>query len=292
MIHNEKILSMMRFCEPMYKHTTFRIGGPCDIWAVPEDLESLSEILKLCIRDGIPVMAVGNGSNLLVKDQGLKVCLINLDAGSFKDIRIEGDAAEAGAGISLTRMLNILCDNGLGGLEFLSGIPATVGGALAMNAGGGTSIGDSVEQVTVIDRKGQISDLKKNELVFRYRWSNLEKYIILKAKFKLKKSSHSDVRGKMNKYLAEKVQNQELDKPSAGCVFKNPENDSAGRLIDASGLKGKNVGDAAISSKHANFIINTGNARCEDVLELINIVRDKVKKDYNIELEPEIKILG
>jgi len=290
-MEKQKILSMLRFCEPMHKHTTFRIGGPCDIWAGPQDLESLSEILKLCRYDSIPVMAVGNGSNLLVKDKGLKACLINLGSDSFKDIKIEDDVVKAGAGLSLTKMLNILCDNGLGGFEFLTGIPATVGGALAMNAGGSASISDFVEQVTVIDQKGQISDLEKKELVFRYRWSNLEKYIILRAKFKLKKSSHSDVRDKMKKYLAEKVEKQELDKPSAGCVFKNPEGDSAGRLIDASGLKGKNVGDAVISRKHANFIINKGNARCEDVLRLMDIIRDKVKKDHGVELEPEIKVL-
>ena len=186
----------------------------------------------------------------------------------------------------------MFCNKGLGGLEFLAGIPAAVGGALVMNAGGKTSIGDFVEEVTVLDKDGQIRRLGKKEIIFRYRGSNIEKYIVLGAKLKLEKCDKKEISQKIKKILAEKRQRQELDKPSAGCVFKNPPDDSAGKLIDFSGLKGKKVGDAAVSVKHANFIINAGRATCDDVLKLMDMIKDKVKKDHNIELEPEIKILG
>ena len=286
---NEKILSMIKFGELMSKHTTFKIGGPVDIWAQPEDMESLSEILNLCRQDNLPVMAIGNGSNLLIKDKGFKACVINMGADNFKGIKIDDNSVTVGAGFNLPKLLNALCEKGLSGLESLAGIPATVGGALAMNASG---IGDFVQAVTAVDKNGQIVNLEKKGLIFRYRGSNLEKYIILKAKLKLKNSGTKAIRDKMKGYLSEKIKKQELSKPSAGCVFKNPEGDSAGRLIDASGLKGKNVNGAFVSTKHANFIINMGNARCDDVLKLMDIVRGKVKKDHGISLEPEIKVLG
>jgi len=294
MISNEKILSMFKFCEPMHKHTTFKIGGPCDIWAEPHDLESLNEILNICRQDGIRVMVVGNGSNLLIKDKGVNACIISLNSVAFKDIKIDDYIVSVGAGCSLSKLLNVLCENGLSGMEFLAGIPASVGGALVMNAGDGRDlqISDVVEEVTVIDLKGQINVLKEKELVFRYRGSNLEKYIVLKASLRLERSNAVHVRDKIRSCMSEKIEKQELDKPSAGCVFKNPAGDSAGRVIDLSGFKGKNVNDAFVSKKHANFIINAGNAKCADVLKLMDLVRDKVKKDHGVELEPEIKILG
>jgi len=289
--NSNNILSMMKFCEPMARHTTFRIGGPVDIWAQPQDNQSLNEIIDLCRQDGIPFYVVGNGSNLLVKDQGIKGCVINFNTDSFKTIKTEDVYVTVGAGCELARLLNVLSENGLCGLEFLAGIPATVGGALAMNAGWTKAqIGDFVEEVTVMDNKGCLLTLQKKEIIFAYRNCSLDKYIILSAKLKLEKSSKNEVSDRIKKYITEKRIKQELDKPSAGCIFKNPTGDSAGRLIDVSGLKGAAVGGAMVSNKHANFIINNGNATCKDVLNLIEVVRDKVKKDHGIHLEEEIKI--
>lgn len=290
--YSEKLLSMMKFCEPMAGHTTFRIGGPADIWAQPVDLDSLAEILNLCRQDNIQVLAVGNGSNLLIKDKGVKACVINFDAGAFKNINIEDNVVTAGSGLCLSKLLNILSDKGLSGIEFLAGIPATVGGALVTNAGGDKWISERVEEVTVMDLKGQVSVLNKSDIAFRYRSSSLRKYIVLSAKFRFEKSDRDCIRDNIKKCFSEKLNKQELDKPSAGCVFKNPKGDSAGRLIDASGLKGRNVGGAFVSTKHANFIINSGKATCDDVLKLMDIVRDSVKKDHKVELEPEIKVIG
>lgn len=314
MIEKKALLSMMKFSEPMARHTTFRIGGPADIWAEPADLICLKEIMDLCKEEGLPVFIVGNGSNLLVKDSGVKGCVLNLNADAFKGIGIAGSLAKAGAGLKLAMFLNALCKEGLSGLEFLAGIPATVGGALTMNAGGvygrvKKQIGEFAEEVTVMDKNGQVFNLGKDEIIFRYRGSNLEKYIVLGAKFKLKKIGKKEVSGRLKGYLAEKIARQELNSPSAGCIFKNPPADSsgrpayaasldklglasAGRLIDLSGLKGKRVGDAMVSTKHANFIINAGRASCSDVLALIDIIKKKVKKDHGVLLETEIRILG
>ena len=292
MTSNRKILSMMKSAEPMSKHTTFRIGGPADIWAQPEDEGSLAEILALCRQDGIRVVVVGNGSNLLVKDSGIRSCVINLNTSSFKNIKVDDNLVSVGAGLGLQKLLSALCEKGLSGLEPLAGIPATVGGALAMNAGGKACIGDLVEDITAIDDKGRVVDLTKSGPIFRYRGWNLEKYIILRATLRFEKSNAVRIRDTIRQHLSEKIEKQELDKPSAGCVFKNPEGDSAGRLIDASGLKGRKVGGAAVSTKHANFIINAGNAACSDVLKLIDLIRDKVKKDHGIALETEIRVIG
>jgi len=268
MTDNKKILSMMKFSEPMSAHTTFKIGGPADIWAQPEDEESLAGILALCRQDGIRVIVAGNGSNLLVKDRGIKGCVINLSSDVFKKIKIEGNTVIAGSGLGIPRLLNVLSNNGLSGIEFMAGIPATVGGALAMNAGGKNRILNYVEETSV-----------------------LEKDIILSARIRLELSNKEEIRNRINKYLQEKREKQELDSPSAGCIFKNPEGNSAGKLIDLSGLKGRSVGGAMVSTRHANFIINTGGACCDDVLRLMDIVRDRVKKDHGIALEPEIEVL-
>ena len=292
------ILSMMKFCEPMASHTTFKIGGEADIWAQPADLDAAIQIMNLCKNDGIKIFVVGNGSNLLVKDAGIRGCVLNLDTEYFRGVKIADTAVTAGAGLGLSRLLNILYNKSLSGLEFLAGIPASVGGALAMNAGWQakgqekTQLAEFVEEVTVMDDKGKVLDLPRNEIVFRYRGWNLEKYIIIKAKLRLNKIDKGEILKKTKDFLNSKRVNQEFDKPSAGCIFKNPSGDSAGRLIDISGLKGARVGDAVVSNKHANFIINVDKAKCSDVLKLMDIIQKKVKKDHGVLLEPEIRILG
>jgi len=292
MIHNDKILSMMKFCEPMREHTTFKIGGPADIWAQPKDLESLMQIIGLCRSESMPVVIAGNGSNLLIKDKGIKACVINLNTAYFKSLKVEADSVTAGAGLGLSRLINVFCKEGLSGLESLAGIPATVGGALAMNAGGKAWIGDFIEEVSVMDGELKVRNLDRKELVFRYRGSNLGKYIVLNARFKFRKSNSETVKKQTKRFLDEKIKNQDLAAKSAGCVFKNPNGASAGRLIDLSGFKGKNVGDAFVSEKHTNFIINAQNATCSDVLKLMDKIIVKVKKDHGVRLEPEIKVLG
>jgi UDP-N-acetylmuramate dehydrogenase len=292
------MLSMMKFSEPMSKYTTFKIGGPADIWAQPEDLESLDNIMNFCRQDGIGVFIAGNGSNLLVKDAGIRGCVLNLNAEYFKDIKIEDATVTAGAGLGVSRLLNILYNRSIGGLEFLVGIPASIGGALAMNAGWQakgqkkTQIGEFIEEAMVMNEKGKVFDLPGSEIVFRYRGSTLDKYIILRAKLRLERMDKEKISKKTMEFLVDKKAKQVLDKPSAGCIFKNPPGDSAGRLIDISGLKDTRVGDALVSTRHANFIINAGKARCSDVLKLMDIIQKKVKKDHGILLEPEIKILG
>ncbi len=308
-MNKQPILSELRFCEPMSRHTTFKIGGPVDIWAQPQDLASLGQILGLCQEEHIKVFAVGNGSNLLIGDEAIKACFINLNAENFKQLDIRGDTVTAGSGLAVPALLNALAGQGLSGMEFLAGVPASVGGALVSNAGGSYScrpsgaysggpsgarkeIADLVVEAAVMNKNGEIFTLSKKDIIFRYRGCSLEKFIVLKVKMRLARSAKGKVLGGIKGYLKQKSINQELGLPSAGCIFKNPQGDSAGRLIDASGLKGARVGDAVVSHKHANFIINTGRAACRDVLALMGIIRKKVKKDHGVLLESEIKILG
>jgi len=297
----DELLSTVKFAELMSGHTTFQIGGPADLWVVPRDLDELKDIIKLCRENSTPVYVIGNGSNLLIKDKGIRGCVLTLSEDSFKRIEIKDDLVTVGAGFKIGKLLGVLFQNGLGGLEFLAGIPATIGGALVMNAGwretgpdtqNKTQIGDFLEEITVLDENGQMLNLAKKDIMFRYRGWNLRDYIVLEAKLKLVKSDKNEISEKIKNNLILKRKKQELAKPSAGCIFKNPEHDSAGRLIDVSGLKGRHVGGAMVSTKHANFIINIGKAKCEDVLRLMDIVCEKVKKDHGVFLDPEVKILG
>ncbi|MCX5666273.1 MAG: UDP-N-acetylmuramate dehydrogenase [Candidatus Omnitrophica bacterium] len=286
------------FGEKLGRHTSFRIGGPAAVWVQPRDLKELKRIVLFAGEKGVPTFTIGGGTNVLARDEGFDGIVIHLGSGAFKNFKISGTTVKVGAGYSVPALVRSCCDNGLSGLESLVGIPGTVGGAVCMNAGGWSSplyknIGDYVTSLKVMDRKGKIKTLKRGALSFGYRSSNLSAYIILEADLKLSKEESSALKSRCSKFLKMKRGKQVLDGFSAGCVFKNPKDSqfTTGQMIDMLGLKGRVMGGAQISRKHANFIINRGRASCEDVLKLVDIVRKKVMDNYNIPLELEIKII-
>ena len=277
--------------EPLRDKTTFKIGGRAKFFYAPKNLKDLKLIIRAAKKYRIKVFVIGCGSNILISDKGLNGLVLQLGSGFFKKISFSGNHLSVGSGLRLNRLLQIAAQKRLSGLEFLIGIPGTVGGALTMNAGAwAKSIGGLTEEVNVLDFSGMVKTLKKKNIRFRYRNSGLGKYIILSARFKLFKDSKEAIRGNLNKNLTERRKGQDTSFPSAGCVFKNPLTGSAGRLIDLCGLKGKKMGGAFISTKHANFILNRGDALAQDVLDLMELARDKVRNKFKVNLEPEIKI--
>lgn len=281
--------------EPLKKLTTFKIGGPVEFCARPQGVRELRELLLFCRAGAVPVRVIGCGSNILSSDTGVAGVIIKLDSSAFRFVRLSGRQVEAGAGASLAELLTACCAAGLSGLEFLAGIPGTVGGGLAMNCGvstkaGAVSIGDRVDQVSVMGYDGTISVEPGKSIAFGYRSSGLTGCVIVSARFTLKQSNATAVRKLVREWMF-KRKGQEYSLPSAGCVFKNPSKDcSAGRLIEECGLKGTRVGGACVSEKHANFIVNTGNATCSDVISLMKLVRREVKKRHGVNLESEIEI--
>ncbi|MFH1655107.1 MAG: UDP-N-acetylmuramate dehydrogenase [Candidatus Omnitrophota bacterium] len=295
--------------EPLSRHTSFRIGGPAAVWVEPRDIDDLSQIVKFIRRNKIPFIIVGHGSNLLVRERGFKGLVIRLNSAFFKKISVHGNIISIGSGTSINNLIQAALKNRLSGCEFLSGIPGSLGGALAMNAGARRnnlfnnhyqSIGDLIMQANVMDSNGRIKKIKKSELKFGYRNSNLIKYIIISAKLRLRRRKRKKIEQEINDFLRYKRSTQELRLPSAGCVFKNPrfasnnksqKSLSAGYLIDATGLKNYRIGGAVISEKHANYIVNRKNAKAKDVIKLMKHVQKKVKGAFNLTLEPEIKII-
>ncbi len=277
--------------EPLNSHTTFKIGGRAKFFIEPEDIADL-ELLIICAKKyKIPIFVIGRGSNILISDKGLNGIVVHLNSGFFKKISIKRNLLNAGGGLGLRQLIQVATKRGLAGLEFLAGIPGTVGGALAMNAGvRGQNFGDLVEDVSVMDHNGKIKTLSKKGIKFGYRKSSLAKYIILNASLKLAKKNKEEIKENIKKILQRRRNLQDISFPNAGCVFKNPPGEYAGRLIDLCALKGKGIGGACISKRHANFILNKDNARSIDVLKLMELVKKKVKKKFNITLEPEIKI--
>jgi UDP-N-acetylmuramate dehydrogenase len=277
--------------EPLKNKTTFKIGGRAEGFAEPKDAGDLSSLVVLAKKHKIPVFILGAGSNLLVSDRGVKGIIVKLDSPFFKKISFSGDHVKAGAGLTLTRLVLESKKRSLSGLEFLIGIPGTVGGALTMNAGAwGGSIADCVEELRVMDYNGNIKYLRKKDIKFAYRSLNLGKYIILDALFKLARAKRRKIDSAIKKNLAQRRKTQDNTSPNAGCVFKNPPGNSAGRLIDLCGLKGKRAGGAEISERHANFILNKKNASSSDVLNLMGLAKKAVKNKFKVTLKPEIKI--
>ena len=284
--------------EPLDRHTTIRIGGLCDYWIEPKDTQELKVVLGVCGRNGIPAFVVGKGGHLLVNDRGFRGAVINLNAPSFKKLKISENRVVAGAGMSLAKLIKATCESGLGGLESLTGIPGTVGGAVFMNAGGWKNpvyetIGTFVESVRVIDFDGKSRKISKKNLDFKYRDSNLYGCVIVEVFLKLKKQDSLMLINRSRGFLKLKKDKQVLDFPSAGCVFKNPKDlqFTSGQLIDMMGLKGRKAGGAQISEKHANFIINLGQASFDDVMTLVHLVEGEAKRNYGVSLELEVKII-
>ncbi|MDD5044745.1 MAG: UDP-N-acetylmuramate dehydrogenase [Candidatus Omnitrophica bacterium] len=273
------------------RYTTFRIGGKARFFIEPKNVKELTAVIKEARKAKVPYYILGNGSNLLVSDKGINGVVIKLSSPYFKKASFKKNIIDAGAGLNLGQMIEKARNKGLGGCEFLSGIPATVGGAVMMNAGArGDSISGLIKEVKVLDKNGKVGTLGKGKLKFGYRKSNLSQYILLSAKIKLEKRPKGEIGQRISDYLSVRRQTQDTGKPNAGCVFKNPAGDSAGRLIDLCGLKGKRVRDAQVSFRHANFIVNRGRAKAEDVLKLASFVKQRVKERFGVALEEEIKI--
>jgi len=276
---------------PLKNKTTFKIGGRAQYFSEPKNLDELQSLLASARKKRIPVRLLGAGSNVLADDRGVRALVIRLNAPSFREITARGDFIYAGSGASLWQLVKYCAKRGLSGPEFLSGIPGTLGGALVMNAGAwGQNIAKSVEEVVVMDYNGNVELLKKKDLRFAYRKSNLAKSIILSAFLKVTKKNKSAIDKRIKKYLENRRKGQDNSYPSAGCIFKNPSKGAAGRLIDLCRLKGKRVGGAVISERHANFILNKGGASSKDVLKLMSLAKKEVKRRFKVKLEPEIKI--
>jgi UDP-N-acetylmuramate dehydrogenase len=271
--------------------TSFKIGGAARYFLEAKNINQLQEALFFAKHAAIPVFILGSGSNILISDSGLNGLVIKLSGKNFKQIRSQGVYLESGAGIKLSQLILYAKNNGLSGLEFLTGIPGTLGGALAGNAGAwGKSIGQQVRGLRVLDHNGKIKLLKAGNLKFAYRKSNLDKYVIISAKLKLRKVNEDAIALGMREYLLQRENTQNNNLPSAGCIFKNPGKYTAGRLIHACGLKGYIMGGAVISNSHANFILNKGKAKSKDVLFLMDLMQKKVKARFKVNLKPEIKI--
>ncbi|MEE1283015.1 MAG: UDP-N-acetylmuramate dehydrogenase [Acutalibacteraceae bacterium] len=281
--------------ESMSKHTTFKIGGNAQALIKVTNNEGLIDILKKCKECEIPVFILGKGSNLLVSDRGIDGIVIKLD-GVFNQIKlIDDETICCGAGVSLAKLCSYACEHGLSGLEFAWGIPGSVGGAVYMNAGAyGGEMKDVLYSCAHIDDNNTAGTLNADSLGLSYRHSiySENNYIITSATVKLKKDSSVEIRNRMNDYMNRRKDKQPVEYPSAGSVFKRPEGYFAGTLIQDANLKGKQIGGAQVSEKHAGFIINKGNATCNDVLELVNFIQEKVKEETGITLECEIKPIG
>jgi UDP-N-acetylmuramate--alanine ligase len=280
--------------EPLAKHTTLKIGGPADHWVEPADEADLKEALRCAQGRGLPVTVFGSGSNLLPPDEGIRGAVLHLGSAHFREIRFENGIVTARAGVPNTLFIQFAMQHGLGGCEFLLGIPGNIGGAVAMNAGShGQSISPLVQSVTTVAMDGQRRVRKASEVPFQYRRWGVQGEIIVEASFLLPKADRSDVQNRLEEYRQYRASTQDLRYPSAGCMFKNPDMPgcSSGKLIDEAGLKGLRVGNAQVSEKHANFIVNLGGASAADIKELIERVRSAVRAKHGIELETEVKVL-
>lgn len=280
--------------EPMAKHTSFRIGGPADVLAQPADEVELAALLKRAAEHAVPVTLIGNGSNLLVRDKGIRGLVIKL-SNSFSDMKALGNELTFGSGISLAMASKKAASLSLSGLEFAVGIPGTIGGAVYMNAGAyDGEMAKVVTSVRVMDREGKISELKASELAFAYRHTALQNsgLIVISVTVALQPGEAESIAAKMADFSQRRISKQPLELPSAGSMFKRPPGYFAGTLIDQTGLKGYTVGGAQVSTKHAGFVVNVGGATAQDVLQLISDVQSKVFAAHGVRLEPEVLVLG
>ena len=283
----------LREDEPMSRHTTFRIGGPAALMALPRTVGEVKAAVKAARALGVEPFFLGNGSNLLVADGGYPGFVVKL-AGDFDQIREVNRGLEAGSAVLLSRLSNALLGRGLTGLEFAGGIPGSVGGAVTMNAGAyGGEIAQVLESATFLDESGEVRTLPASECGFGYRKSIFSdrKCLILKARFHLEQGDPAAIRARMEELAAKRREKQPLEYPSAGSMFKRPPGHFAAALIDQCGLKGLTVGGAQVSEKHAGFVVNRGGATCADVLELVRQVKEEVLRQTGVELEMEVKVL-
>ncbi|HOV79782.1 MAG TPA: UDP-N-acetylmuramate dehydrogenase [Bacillota bacterium] len=284
----------VRADEPMKKHTSWRIGGPSDIFVDPASREDLRLVVSYARHWEVPLTVIGRGSNLLVTESGIRGIVVKIGRGLSR-ITVDRNTVTAEAGADLSGVAARALSAGLGGFEFTAGIPGSVGGAVIMNAGAnGSSIGDLVTEVLLLRYEGEFRRIEKEELDFGYRSSALQRElaIVVEVNFACRYRDKDLIREDMERYISRRRLTQPLNYPSAGSVFKNPPGDSAGRLIELAGLKGVKVGDAQISTVHANFIVNLGSATAGDVLALIDRARQTVHSRFGVELKLEVKIIG
>ena len=279
--------------ESMKKHTTFRIGGNADYFLIPENTSELQSAIKICRANNIPYFILGNGSNILVSDKGIEGAVISTE--KLNTIEVYEDTIYAQAGAKLSKTASIAAENSLSGFETLSGIPGTVGGAVFMNAGAyGGEIKDVALEVYAIDENGNEKTFSNSECNFGYRSSVFSsgEYIITGAKFRLRTKDKDEITAQMRDYAERRRDRQPLSFPSAGSTFKRPEGYFAGKLIQDSGLRGFSIGGAAVSEKHCGFVVNTGNATCSDVVNLIDYIKKCVYEKFGVMLHEEVRIIG
>ena len=280
--------------ELMSGHTTFRTGGPAEFFVTPDSAEMTARLIGLCKEEKIPYYMIGNGSNLLVGDRGIRGVVIQTQK-EMQQIRTEGNVIRAQAGALLSKIAAEALANGLTGFEFAAGIPGTLGGACVMNAGAyGGEMKQVLREVTLLDASGMLCCMKTDELELGYRTSRIAKegYIVLEAAIELEKGNPTSIRQTMDELKNRRVEKQPLEYPSAGSTFKRPEGYFAGKLIEDAGLRGFSVGGAQVSEKHCGFVINKDNATSADILELIEKVAEIVWDRFRVKLEPEVKMIG
>lgn len=290
LLGNEKV----RINEPMNRHTTFRIGGPADYFLLPSSSEEVKGILEICKEESLQYFILGNGSNLLVSDEGYRGVIIQLYR-NYGGLTVEGTEIRAGAGVLLSQIAAAARNESLTGFEFAGGIPGTLGGAVVMNAGAyGGELKDVLKEVVVMDREGNIFTVPVEKLAMGYRTSLVKTagYLVLEVVISLKKGSQEEIRDTMKDLADRRISKQPLEYPSAGSTFKRPEGYFAGKLIMDAGLRGYQVGGAQVSEKHCGFVINKGNATAADVCRLMADVQAKVQEQFGVTLEPEVKFLG
>ncbi|WIV13520.1 UDP-N-acetylmuramate dehydrogenase [Proteiniborus sp. MB09-C3] len=280
--------------EPMSKHTSFKIGGPVDVFVIPGTVQELASSIKLCKDEGLGYFVMGNGSNLVIRDKGMRGIVIKISE-SMSNVEVKGTKLIAEAGALLSVVSKVALRNSLTGLEFASGIPGSLGGAIAMNAGAyGGEMKDVVAKVMCLDTDGNFVEYENADMNFGYRQSRVqnENLIVVQAEMDLKEGSYEDIKAYMNELTEKRTSKQPLNLPSAGSVFRRPEGYFAGKLIEDAGLKGIRLGDAQVSDKHSGFIVNAGNATSDDVINLIRVVQKTVSDKFGVKLETEVKIMG
>jgi len=288
-----EIRGEVRFKEPLSFHTSLRIGGPADIFVIPQDVDDIRHALAFAERDQLPVNVIGGGNNLLVKDRGIRGVVLKLE-GCLGRAEFHGEEAIAGAGVSLSALIREAAALNLGGMECLVGIPATIGGALAMNAGTSDGwIGDFVSGVYYLNPDGTIGEFKPAAGAVTHRTFHAPAgAVLVGCRLQLHRRPLNEIQKDIKQRLKQKKATQPLALASAGCVWKNPANEMASRLVEKVGLKGKRLNGAEISSKHANFIVNRGGAAAADIVALMDMTRERVHAQFGIALEAEIRVLG
>lgn len=285
----------IKYNEPMKKHTTMKVGGLCDCMVEPSSIEEIQKVLEHVKENNIKYYIIGNGSNLLVKDEGVHALIIKI-ANKFSGFEVNGEYIKAYSGCSVPKLSQIAKENSLSGLEFACGIPGSVGGGIRMNAGAyGSEMVNVVEKVGFLDENGNLKEIDGKDAHFTYRHSMFvdnPQYVVVYAIYKLVKGNKEEISKIMEENMNSRKQKQPIEYPNFGSVFKRPEGYFVGKLVDDCGLKGYKIGGAQVSTKHSGFMINIGDATCKDVLDLIEYVKEKVYEKFNVKLQEEVVILG